>query len=146
MPDATVLIIDEHPDVCALLARRLGCQPGLKVVAHTSDPVVGAELARQWKPQIIMVDFKRAGRDRAEMYRGINRLSPGSRLVVLTSYWAQDEQEACLRSGASRCLLKGMRVKELARELLKVVAPEPKSERRNGQRRGLDSFGTETPA
>ena len=146
MPDATVLIIDEHPDVCALLARGLGCQPGLKVVAHTSDPVVGAELARQWKPQIIVVDFKRAGRDRAEMYRGISRMSPGSRLIVLTSYWALGEQEACLRSGASRCLLKGMRIKELARELLEAVSPDRKSERRDGQRRGLDRLGTETPA
>ena len=121
MMDVTILIIDGHPDVRDLLARRLDGQPGLRVVAKTSDPIVGAERAHDWQPHVILADFRLAGKDRAETCRWLGQVHPGSKLVLLASYFRVGEELKCLQAGASKCLLKGISISQLADELLAVA-------------------------
>ena len=123
MPEISVLIIDEHSGVRSLLARRLNSYPPFRVVAHTGDALLGTELAWFWEPDIILVDLKGTARYGTDMYRCIGRASPGSRLVVFTSYLLDREEEECLAAGASKCLLKGMSLKALAEELRGLVEP-----------------------
>jgi DNA-binding NarL/FixJ family response regulator len=119
--EITVLIIDEHPEVCRLLARGLEALPGFRVLDHTTNPMLAAELAHQYSPQIIVTDFKRSGSARGSALRWLRHVSPGSSLVVYTSYYGNGEQEALQSAGVARCLLKGMSIKELGAELRKVV-------------------------
>jgi DNA-binding NarL/FixJ family response regulator len=119
--EITVLIIDEHPEVCRLLARGLEALPGFRVLDHTTNPVLAAELAHQYSPQIIVTDFKRSGSSRGGALRWLRQVSPGSFLVVHTSYYVNGEREALQSAGVARCLLKGMSVKKLGAELRKVL-------------------------
>ena len=121
MKDIAVLIIDEHPDVCASLARALSAIHGLRVVAHTSNPVWGAEFARHWAPQIILVDFKWGPRSRPEAVAWIKKISPASQVVVHASYYVSGERDAFQLAGATECLLKGLNSLELGRELRRVA-------------------------
>ena len=122
MKEIKVLIIDEYPDVRERLARRLEAVPGLKVVAQTGNPLLAAELARSLRPDVILADFKRRGPSRVEMFRWIGTASPPSRLVVYTSYLGDLEEKACMQAGAAACLLKGMSVRDLAKELEALVS------------------------
>lgn len=124
MGQITVLIIDENSDVRALLARGLSAFPGFKVIGVAGNPMLGAELAHELQPDVILADFRRTGPPRVETFRWISRVSPRSRLVVLTSYFSRGEEQACLDAGASVCLLKGMTLRDLAGELKVITARE----------------------
>lgn len=112
-----VLIIDEHADVRALLARRLNADGRFRVIAHTGSLLRAAELAWAWEPDIILIDARPDALTGADAYLRIARASPQSRLVVLTSYLREGERQAYLEAGVSKCLLKGMSMKALAEEL-----------------------------
>jgi DNA-binding NarL/FixJ family response regulator len=125
MKHITVLIIDEHPEVNARLAHGLSAMAGFRVVAHTTNPVWAAEFAHHWKPQIIIADFERGHGPRSEMARWLKENSPDSRIVVFSSYYAKDERNEFLQAGASRCLLKGLTLNELAAELRNIAQEAP---------------------
>jgi len=78
--EVTVLIIDEHTGISPLLAERLGLIPGIRVIGETANVMLGAELAHQFEPHVILADVRRTGPPRAETYRWLARVSPASRL------------------------------------------------------------------
>jgi DNA-binding NarL/FixJ family response regulator len=127
--DITVLLIDEHDDVRALLSRGLGAYPPIKVVAATRSPMKGIQLAETLAPDVILVDLRRRGQYSAETYSRIARASASSRLVVYTSYLTPEEEKAAHAAGAFACLLKGLSLKDLAGRLVDV-ASEPAQARR----------------
>lgn len=117
MKPITVLVIDEHPEVSAGLGKGLGRLAGFRVIAHTTNVLWAAELARYWKPEIIIVDLKRGPRSRPDIVRWLKEMSPRSRIVVFSPYFADNERHEFLEAGASLCLLKGLTLNELGFEL-----------------------------
>lgn len=122
--DVTVLIVDEHTGIPKLLAERLDAIPGIRVVGETANVMLGAELAHQFEPDVILADFRRTGPPRAETYRWLCRVSPASRVVAHTSYLADGEERPLREAGVARCLLKGGSVWKLA-EHIRDVAVSP---------------------
>jgi DNA-binding NarL/FixJ family response regulator len=127
MRQITVLVIDEHAEVSARLGRALAGMAGFRVLAHTTNPIWAAELAKHWKPQVIIADFQRGAARRAEMVRWLKEMSPESRVVVYSTYFVEGERAEFLEAGASRCLLKGLALDELAGELRDVTIGDEKS-------------------
>jgi DNA-binding NarL/FixJ family response regulator len=115
--EVTVLIIDEHSDVSPTLARRLDKLPGIKVIGETANVMLGAELAHQFHPNIILADFRRTGPPRAETYRWLGRVSPDSKLVAHLSYVGDGETQMLTEAGVDSCLLKGASVARLSEQL-----------------------------
>lgn len=134
MQNIRVLIIDEHEAVRRLLARRLDGLSGFSVVAQTSNPLEGTELAHKLKPDVILADLKRRGAYSLEMYKRIARASPRSRMAIFTSYLDADEKEAYLRAGIDLCLLKDIGLAELAGAISTLVDGKgsPSATRRGG--------------
>jgi len=119
--EVRLLIIDEHPGISPLLAGRLSLVPGIRVIGETANVMLGAELAHQLEPDIILADFRRTGPPRAEIYRWLSRVSPRSRVVAHTSYVANGDERALREAGVARCILKGSSVRRLAEELLEFA-------------------------
>jgi DNA-binding NarL/FixJ family response regulator len=119
--ELTVLIIDGNSDVSHLLAERLSLIPGIRVVGETSNVMLGAELAHQLEPDVILADFRRTGPPRVETYRWLARVSPSSTLVAHTSCLANGEGPALREAGVERCLLKGEGVKKLAEQIIEIA-------------------------
>jgi DNA-binding NarL/FixJ family response regulator len=123
--EVTVLIVDEHTGIPKLLAERLGLIPGIRVIGETANVMLGAELAHQFEPDVILADFRRTGPPRAETYRWLCRVSPASRVVAHTSYLPNGDELTLREAGVTRCLLKGGSVKELAAQLREIaIAPD----------------------
>ncbi len=122
MNDVTVLLIDEHDNVRALLSRGLGAYPPIKVVGATRSAMKGIQMAETLAPDVILVDLRRRGQFGAETYGRIARASASSRIVVYTSYLTPGEEKAARAAGACVCLLKGLSLKDLAGRLMEVAA------------------------
>jgi DNA-binding NarL/FixJ family response regulator len=121
--DLTVLVIDEHSDISPLLAARLSLIRGIRVIGETANVMLGAELAHQLKPDVILADFRRTGPPRAETYRWLGRVSPGALIVAHTSYFGNGEGHALREAGVACCLLKGASVKKLAEQIIELARP-----------------------
>ena len=119
--EITVMVVDQHEEVCDRLAHALEGLPGIRVLAHTTNLMLGAELAHQFAPDVIIADFRWGEATRADVLEWLGRMSPNSHLVVYSSYFTDGEREAFHAAGAERCLLKGMSVKELADDLRRVA-------------------------
>jgi DNA-binding NarL/FixJ family response regulator len=119
--EVTVLIIDEHSGISPLLAERLSLIPGIRVIGETANVMLGAELAHELHPDIILADFRRTGPPRAETFRWLSRISPHSRVVAHTSYIPNGDERALREAGVARCILKGSSVRRLAEELLEFA-------------------------
>jgi hypothetical protein len=95
--------------------------------------MLGAELAHQLEPNVILADFRRTGPPRAETYRWLARVSPVSRLIAHTSYLPNGDERALREAGVARCILKGDSVWKLAQQILETpTATPPKCCRRKG--------------
>jgi DNA-binding NarL/FixJ family response regulator len=130
--ELTVLIVDEHPEVSQVLARGLRRIRGIRVVGETANVMLGAELAHQFEPDVILADFRRTGPPRAETYRWLARVSPSSRIVAHTSYIANGEERALRDAGVAACCLKGLSITKLAERLVETAASKPAPARTNG--------------
>ncbi|MEX0682577.1 MAG: response regulator [Dehalococcoidia bacterium] len=127
----TVMVVDQHKEVCAVLARSLERLPGIDVLGHATNLMLAAEVAHRLSPDVIVADFVWGEATRADILRWFGRMSPYSRLVVYSSYFRDGERESFEAAGATRCLLKGMNVKDLGAELRKVhQVPRDVDERR----------------
>lgn len=120
--ELTVLIIDEHPEVSQMLARGLRRIPGIRVIGETSNVMLGAELAHQLEPGVIVADFRRTGPPRAETYRWLARVSPTSRIIAHTSYLPSGDERALREAGVANCVLKGGSVKKLAGQIIDIAS------------------------
>jgi DNA-binding NarL/FixJ family response regulator len=117
----TVMVVDQHEEICASLAHSLDRLPAVEVLAHTTNLILAAELAHEFSPDVILVDFTWGQAARPDMLRWFGRMCPQSPLVVYSSYYTDGEREAFQAAGASRCLLKGLGIRELGIELRKVL-------------------------
>jgi DNA-binding NarL/FixJ family response regulator len=119
----TILVIDEYAGISPLLAWGLSRTPGLRVVGETGNVMLGAELAHQLAPDVILADFRRTGPPRAETFRWLCRISPSSRVVAHASYLANGDERAFREAGVTRCILKGGTVPQLAEQILDLAMP-----------------------
>jgi DNA-binding NarL/FixJ family response regulator len=134
--DLTVLIIDENADISPLLAERLSTVRGIRVVGETANVMLGAELAHQLEPDVVLADFRRTGPPRAETYRWLARLSPASTLIAHASYLPNGDERAFREAGVACCLLKGGSVWELGEKVIETAGRthrEPAGANRKGR-------------
>ncbi len=118
----TAIVVDQHDEVCDRLGRALDGLPGIRVLAHTTNLMLAAELVHQHKPDVILADFKWGQAARPDVAGWIGRMSPDSALIVYSSYYINGERQEFEAAGAARCLLKGLTLRELETEISETVA------------------------
>lgn len=108
----TVVLADDHPLYRDGVARTLGEEPDLTVVAQTAsaDEVVTA-VARH-EPNVALIDLSMPGGG-AEAVRRISAQNPDVRVIVLTVSEDSDDVMEALDQGAAGYVLKGVGGREL---------------------------------
>jgi len=113
-----VVVVDDQEMVRAGIAALLGAQDGIEVVGEAGDGDGAlAEVART-DPDVVVMDLRMPGMDGITATR---RLAGGPKVLVLTTFDADENIYRALRAGASGFLLKGARPAELA-DAVRVVA------------------------
>jgi DNA-binding NarL/FixJ family response regulator len=108
-----VLICDDQAIVCEGLRVILGTAPGIEVVGVVYDGAQALELIPETKPAVVLMDLKMPGMNGIQATRLIREQHPGVRVLVLTTYDADEWVFDAIRSGASGYLLKDTPREEL---------------------------------
>jgi PAS domain S-box-containing protein len=121
----TVVVIDDAPEVRALVRTRLRLSGLLDVVADGSDGTEAISLAHRHQPSVLLLDMSMPSMDGIDALSGILAVSPGTRVVVFTGFDADGLAELALDMGAAAFFQKSDDLDTLAERLLAVARDEP---------------------
>jgi two-component system NarL family response regulator len=119
-----VLVVDDHPLFREGIVGVLNGQPDIQVVGEASDGLEALVMARNLRPDVILMDVTMPGMDGIEATRLIKQEWPAACIVMLT---VRDEDEKlfdAIKSGAQGYLLKTIRAQRLVSMLHSVTAGE----------------------
>jgi DNA-binding NarL/FixJ family response regulator len=102
-----VLICDDQWIVCEGLEAILSADSEIEVVGVAHDGVKALEMIPETTPDVILLDLKMPGMDGVQATREIQRRFPALKVLVLTTYGADDWVFDAIQAGASGYLLKG---------------------------------------
>lgn len=108
-----VLIADDHAIVREGLKRILADDSEMNVVAEACDGREAARMAREHKPDIVLLDISMPGRSGIDALSEIRSASGHTRILILSMHPEDQYAIRCLRDGAD-----GYLTKESAPELL----------------------------
>ena len=119
-----VLVVDDHVLFREGLVSLLKADEYFNVVGQAGSVQEAIYLARKLRPELILMDFSLPDGDGAEASAAILAEQPGSKIVFLTMYDADDKLIAAIRSGAKGYLLKNVPVTKLVSSLKSIEKGE----------------------
>jgi NarL family two-component system response regulator LiaR len=126
MPDPIrVCIVDDHAVVRRGLRAFLAGLPDMDVMGEAATGAEAVALVRAHRPDVVLIDLLMPGMDGFDAIRQLREQSPGSRIVVLTSFSADGQVLRALRAGALSYVLKDADAEEIAVAVRKAVRGEP---------------------
>lgn len=109
-----VLLVDDHEMVRIGLAAVLGTEEGIEVVGEAGNGLEGLRLAREYSPDVVLMDLVMEGMDGIETTRRLTEEMPDVRVIVLTSFLDDEKMYPVIEAGAFSYLLKTSRATEIA--------------------------------
>jgi NarL family two-component system response regulator LiaR len=120
-----VLIVDDHAIVRKGIRALLSETPGFEVVGEAGNGQDAVRRAQETHPDVILMDLLMPGMDGIEATRQITSSQPQTRIVVLTSFAADNNVFPAIKAGALGYLLKDSSPEELVRAIRQVHRGEP---------------------
>jgi DNA-binding NarL/FixJ family response regulator len=118
-----LLICDDHRLLTEALSILIERDPEIEIAAEpTADPMQAIELSRKLRPDVVLMDIDlKATMGGIEATREVNRVSPGTSVVILTS--SEDDRllVAAVEAGASGFVRKTEAVDKVI-EIVKAAA------------------------
>ena len=102
----SILVVDDHQLVRAGLVALLATAEDLEVVGQAADGEEALLLARDRRPDVVLMDLSMPVLDGVEATRRLLAEQPGVRVVVLTSFTEKERVTQALAAGAIGYLLK----------------------------------------
>jgi DNA-binding NarL/FixJ family response regulator len=112
-PGLRVLIVDDQAVVRLGFSALLESQDDLAVVGSAGDGQQGVRLARQLRPDIVLMDIRMPVMDGIEATRQLTASDAPPRVLILTTFDLDDYVYDALRAGASGFLLKDATPEEI---------------------------------
>jgi DNA-binding NarL/FixJ family response regulator len=118
-----VAIVDDQPLVRAGFAAVIAHIADLELAGQAEDGEAAIELARRWRPDVMLMDIRMPVLDGLEATRRVmaDPVCAATRVIVLTTFDVDDYVYAALRAGASGFLLKDSSPEALV-DAIRIVA------------------------
>jgi two-component system, NarL family, response regulator LiaR len=120
-----VLIVDDHAIVRKGIRALLSESGGFEIVAEVADGKDAVLQAEETQPDVILMDLLMPGMDGIEATRQITSRQPEARILVLTSFAADNKLFPAIKAGAVGYLLKDSSPEDLIRAIHQVHRGEP---------------------
>ena len=119
-----VLLADDHTLIRAGVRALLGTIPGVEVVAESGQGQETVELIEKHRPDVAILDIGMPGLNGVEVAARAAKVSPKTRVIMLSMHADPSYIRQALRAGASGYLLKEAAVEELPLALNAVMRGE----------------------
>jgi DNA-binding NarL/FixJ family response regulator len=144
----SVLVVDDQAMVRAGFSAILDAQPGIRVLGQAADGAEAIAQARSLRPDVVLMDVRMPNLNGIEATRELVNPSKGElhvpRVLVLTTFDADDYVYDALAAGASGFLLKDARPDELV-QAVRVVAAGDALLAPSITKRLLERFASQRP-
>lgn len=120
-----VLVTDDDPLVRAGLSLMLGGVSALEVVAEAADGHQAVAAVEEHCVDVVLMDLRMPGMDGIEATRRISSGTDAPKVLVLTTFDADDYVVRALSAGAAGFLLKDTPPPQIVAAIEKVAAGEP---------------------
>jgi two-component system NarL family response regulator len=110
MPEARrirIMVVDDHPLMRLGLRTRISAEPDMEVVAEAGDGPTAIQAFAQHKPDIVLLDLRMPGMDGPQVIIEIRKIDPEAKIIVVTTYDADEDVYRAVQAGARGYLLKG---------------------------------------
>jgi two-component system, NarL family, response regulator len=117
-----VLCVDDHRLMREGIARIVGVQPDMTVVAEASDGEEAVEQFIRHRPDVTLMDLEMPTMNGVQAIHAIRSRQPDARIVVLTMYHGDEDIYRAVAAGAMGYLLKDTLPDDLIRVIRDVHA------------------------
>ena len=118
----SVMVVDDHDLVRIGVQRLLRDAKGVDVIAEASNGEDAVTIAREKKPDVILMDINMPGMGGIESCKRIHRYLPDTKIIILTVHSDEPYPSRLLKAGASGYLTKGTGVDEMVLAIRQVHA------------------------
>ena len=101
-----MLVVDDHALFAEALMLTLGIDERIEVIGSASSGVEAVSLAEALRPDVVLMDVHMPSMDGIEATRRVRRVSPTTRVVIVTAARSPQIAFYALAAGAERCLTK----------------------------------------
>ncbi len=108
-----ILSVDDHAILRDGIARLIGNQADMELVAEASNGRDAIELFRAHRPDVTLMDLQMPQMNGIDAMNAIRTEFPEARIIMLTTYAGDVQVFRALKAGARGYLLKGLLRKEL---------------------------------
>lgn len=119
-----IILADDHPMVRKGLTAFLATAQDIEVMAVASSGVEAVAAAEKHAPDVVLLDLFMPDQPAFETVRRIKRVSPRSRIVVVTSHEGDEYVVSMMQAGAISYILKDTTPEDLIRAVRKAAAGE----------------------
>lgn len=119
-PRIRTVLADDHTMVREALARILGEEPGIEVVAQAHDGAHAAEAVHRTEPDVLVLDYSMPNHDPLGLIAELTAQHPDLKILVLTVHENVQYALHALESGAQGYLIKSAATEELVEAIRSV--------------------------
>ena len=107
MSNITVLLVEDHTMTRMGLSLVLEKAEGIELVAEAEDGITGVEMAKEFSPNVILMDIGLPNIDGIEATKRIKESGSDSKILIFTSRESEDDVFASFKAGADGYIMKG---------------------------------------
>jgi DNA-binding NarL/FixJ family response regulator len=122
MPPVRVVLVEDNEVFRDALELLLGMRDDVAIVASVGDGVAAVAAAKEYRPDVMLMDYRMPALDGIQATAQIVEEVPGVAVVALTASADDAEREALVEAGAVACLMKDQELDEIVAAILQAAA------------------------
>lgn len=121
----TIVLVDDAPDVRALVRSRLRLTKRFEILGEGSNGADAEQLAAEFKPQLMLLDVSMPDVDGLDALAKVRTASPGTKVVMFSGFEEQGLADRARQLGAVDFIEKSIPIAQLAERLVAAAGGSP---------------------